>query len=258
MQNRPKKSLGQNFLLDKNILNKIVKIGKISDNDHVLEVGPGTGNLTKYIIGANPKSITVVEKDTRLCNFLNKKFNKRIKIVNDDILKIPDKFYDDNFIIFGNLPYNISTQILARWCLNNQFRFKKLILMFQKEVGNRIIADVNTKYYSRITVLANWKFHVRKICEIDQNCFFPKPKVNSMLLEFVPKFSFIKINNPKNLEKITNIFFNQRRKMIKNTLKKVFGEYDFIQKKINLNIKDRPQNITIEKYLLIVKEFEKN
>ena len=92
-----------------------------------------------------------------------------------------------NLIIFGNLPYNISTQILANWCLSKKIKFKKLILMFQKEVADRIIAKVNTKNYSRITILANWKFNIKKIFDISPECFSPKPKIKSTLLEFIPK-----------------------------------------------------------------------
>ena len=159
---KAKKSLGQNFLVDNNILKKIVDAGKISKLDSVIEIGPGTGNLTNYIIDSQPKDITVVEKDSNLVKILKNKFNNKINIINDDVLELDENFYKKKFTVFGNLPYNISTQILANWCLNNNLRFKRLILMFQKEVADRIIAKVNTKEYSRITILANWKFDIKK------------------------------------------------------------------------------------------------
>tara|TARA_B100000989_G_scaffold109981_2_gene80702 strand:+ start:1267 stop:2049 length:783 start_codon:yes stop_codon:yes gene_type:complete len=258
MQNKPKKSLGQNFLMDKNILNKIIKIGDINKDDHILEVGPGTGNLTKLLVKSNAKKITIVEKDTELSEILNKNLNHNVQVVNADILTMPNKFYNQKYKIFGNLPYNISTQILSKWCINEKFKFDKLILMFQKEVGERIIAKVNTKNYSRLTILSNWKFNVNKICEINPSSFFPKPKVKSMLLEFTPKKSFIKIKNPKNLEKLTSFFFSERRKMVKKKFKKLFNNYENFLKKIDINETCRPQNISIEKYILIVKELEKN
>ena len=218
---KSKKSLGQNFLVDNNILKKIVDAGKISKLDSVIEIGPGTGNLTNYIIDSQPKDITVVEKDSNLVKILKNKFNNKINIINDDVLELDENFYKKKFTVFGNLPYNISTQILANWCLNNDLRFKRLILMFQKEVANRIIAKVNTKEYSRITILANWKFNIKKIFDVSPNCFFPRPKIESTLLEFLPKTDYIKIRNPKYLEKITKVFFSQRRKMIKKNFSRI-------------------------------------
>ncbi len=258
MQNKPKKSLGQNFLMDKNILKKIIKIGDINKDDHILEVGPGTGNLTRLLVESKPKKITVVEKDNKLSDILKNNFDHNIQVINADILNMPNKFYNQKYKIFGNLPYNISSQILSKWCLNDKFKFDKLILMFQKEVGERIIAKVNTKNYSRITILSNWKFNINKICEINPGSFFPKPKIKSMLLEFTPKTSYIKIKDPKNLEKLTKFFFSERRKMVKKKFKKLFYDYKNFLKQIGINETCRPQNISIENYLLIVKELEKN
>jgi len=253
---KSKKSLGQNFLVDKNILKKIVDAGKISKLDSVFEIGPGTGNLTNYIIDSQPKDITVVEKDSNLVKILKNKFNNKIKIINDDVLELDENFYKKKFTVFGNLPYNISTQILANWCLNNDLRFNRLILMFQKEVADRIIAKVNTKEYSRITILANWKFDIKKIFDVSPNCFFPRPKIESTLLEFLPKTDYIKIRNPKYLEKITKIFFSQRRKMIKKNFMKLFKDSNYMSKKLKIQLSDRPQNLSTDKFLMIIKEYE--
>ena len=256
MQFRSKKSLGQNFLIDQNILKKIVEAGEISKYDNILEVGPGKGNLTKYIVETKPKSLTIVEKDTDLVKALKNKFNEKVSIINKDILKLSEDFYNDQFIVYGNLPYNISTQILANWCLFKKTKFKKLILMFQKEVADRIIAKVNTKDYSRITVLANWKFDVTKVININPECFSPKPKVYSTLLIFTPKTNVVKINNPLILENITRVFFSQRRKMVKKSFAKLFKNFDLISKKIGVRLSDRAQNISVDKYFLIAKEYE--
>ena len=253
---KSKKSLGQNFLVDNNILKKIVDAGKISKLDSVIEIGPGTGNLTNYIIDSQPKDITVVEKDSNLVKILKNKFNNKINIINDDVLELDENFYKKKFTVFGNLPYNISTQILANWCLNNNLRFKRLILMFQKEVADRIIAKVNTKEYSRITILANWKFDIKKIFDVSPNCFFPRPKIESTLLEFLPKTDYIKIRNPKYLEKITKIFFSQRRKMIKKNFMKLFKDSNYMSKKLKIQLSDRPQNLSTDKFLMIIKEYE--
>ena len=116
--------------------------------------------------------------------------------------------------VFGNLPYNISTEILSKWIirLNNEFWFDSLVLMFQKEVADRIIAKTNTSNYGRLSILSNWKLNIKKIIDIKPESFSPKPKVDSSLLLFTPKDKFFKLKNPKNLEMITRVFFSQRRK----------------------------------------------
>ena len=258
MKFKNKKSLGQNFLIDKNILKIITDVGKISKDDKVIEVGPGNGNLTQYLINKNPKFLKIIEKDNELIKILSDKFKDQIEIFHNDILKVNEDFYEDGVIIYGNLPYNISTKILANWCLSKNIKFKKLILMFQKEVADRIIAEENTRDYGRITILANWKFNIRKILDINPECFFPKPKIKSTLLEFTPKKIFIELANPRNLEKITNIFFNQRRKMIKKNFIKLFNNFDTLAKKYNIKLTDRPQKLSINKFLMIIKEYEKN
>ncbi len=254
---KPKKSLGQNFLHDKNIINKIIDASNINFKDEVLEIGPGTGNLTEFIISQNPKKIDVIERDENLAKILEKRFLDKINIVTKDILSIPFEFYSKRkFKILGNLPYNISTKILSTWCLNNNLSVSKMILMFQKEVAERIVAKVNTKNYSRITVLSNWKFNIRKIIDVKPNSFFPKPKVHSTVLEFTPKKKIYKIEDPKNLEKITKVFFNQRRKMIKKPINILFKDFQFDYKKLDIKPSDRPQNLNLEKYLGIVNEYE--
>ena len=197
---KPKKSLGQNFLIDKNIINKIVNASKINSSDEILEVGPGTGNLTELVVSQKPKKIYLIEKDENLANALEKKYLERVNIIKKDILIIPYEFYSGKkFLILGNLPYNISTKILSDWCLNKKLNVSKMILMFQKEVAERILADVNSKEYSRITILSKWKFDVKKVTDVKANSFFPKPKVQSTVLEFVPKKKFHEIKDPKNL-----------------------------------------------------------
>ena len=254
---KPKKSLGQNFLHDKNIIDKIIHASKICSSDEVLEIGPGTGNLTKFIISQNPKKIDVIERDENLARILEKKFINKINVITKDILSIPFEFYSKRkFIILGNLPYNISTKILSDWCLNKKLNVSKMILMFQKEVAERILADVNSKEYSRITILSKWKFDVKKVTDVKANSFFPKPKVQSTVLEFVPKKKFHEIKDPKNLEKITKVFFSQRRKMIKKPINILFKNFQFNYKKFNIKPSDRPQNIDVYKYIEIVNEYE--
>jgi len=257
--NYPKKSLGQNFLIDKNVINIIINVGDIKKNDTVLEVGPGTGNLTEKILSKNPRKIFAIEKDKFLARKLHEKFKEKIILVNNDILKIDEKNYsNDPMIVFGNLPYNISTQILIKWIryknLNNTF--KKFILMFQKEVAERIIAETNNKNYGRLAILSSWKLEIEKITDVSPNSFYPIPKVKSTILLIKPKSEYFNLKNPKNLEHITNVFFNQRRKMIKKPLNIIFKNVNEVSKKLNININDRPQNLSSLKYLEICREYE--
>ena len=255
---KPKKSLGQNFLHDRNIINKIIDASEISNNDEILEIGPGTGNLTRFVVNQNPKKIYVIEKDSLLAENLKKEFLNKIEVIIKDILKISDEFYQEKkFLVLGNLPYNISSKILSNFCLNKKLNVSKMILMFQKEVADRIIAKVNSKEYSRITILSNWKFNIKKVIDVKPNSFYPKPKVYSSVLEFTPKKNVYEIKSSKNLEKITKIFFSQRRKMIKKPIQLLFKDLKFDYSVINARPSDRPQNLSVEKYLKIVGEYEK-
>ena len=259
MKFRPKKSLGQNFLVDRKIINLISNVVKISKNDVLLEIGPGTGNLTEKLFQLQPKKFILIEKDFKLAKSLNSKFKENVEVINKDILKLNlEKIDYENMIIFGNLPYNVSSQILSRWIkLNNlKSKCKKLILMFQKEVANRILAKTNGKNYGRLSILTSWKMNVKKLRDVEPGSFYPVPKVQSSILEFEPKINFFKLNNPKNLEYITSVFFGQKRKMIKKPLNLIFNNALEISDKLNLNLNDRPQNLSPLTYFKLCKEFE--
>ena len=259
MKIRPKKSLGQNFLSDKNVIKSIVKIGNIKNNSTILEIGPGTGNLTEFILKKKPKNFFVIEKDYNLVKFLYEKFDNKINIINKDVLNFElNAISKEKIIVYGNLPYNISTVILTKW-ITDKKKFescKKLILMFQKEVADRIVAKTNSKNYGRLSIISNWRMDVKKEFDINPNCFFPKPKVDSTLLSFEPKKKYFNLKNPNNLEKITKVFFNQRRKMIKNPLKQIFKNPYIIVQKLKLDTNLRPQNLSPLNYFEITKEYE--
>ena len=255
---KAKKSLGQNFLIDQNVLEKITDLTNIK-NKTILEIGPGTGNLTSYLLKKNPKKLTVIEKDNELVKKLEIKFGNQIKIINDDVLKINEtNLFKDKVIVFGNLPYNISTEILSKWIINlkNVIWFECLVLMFQKEVADRIIAEFNTSNYGRLSIICNWKLNIKKICDIKPESFNPKPKVDSTLLFFYPKKNFIKISNPKNLEKVTRIFFNQRRKMLKKPFNQLFKGDKRVLEKLKIDLTLRPQNINFDTYYKLAIEYE--
>ena len=255
---KAKKSLGQNFITDKNILEKIINVTVI-ENKNILEIGPGTGNLTSYILKKRPKKITVVEKDKELASNLRNIYKDQLTIINKDILEIDETLLFNNiFTVFGNLPYNISSQILSKWIINlkSKFWFDNLVLMFQKEVADRIISKFNTSAYGRLSILSNWKLNVKKICDIKPESFSPRPKIDSSLLHFTPKINFPNINDPKNLEKVTRIFFNHRRKMLKKPFNELFNDNKTILGKLKIDLNLRPQNLDFDTYYKLANEYE--
>jgi len=256
---RAKKSLGQNFLIDKKIIDKITNTVSITGNE-VLEVGPGTGNLTKEILKKNPSKMYLIEKDTYLVENLEEIIDERIKIFNEDILKFDENSLSKNkIIVFGNLPYNISTEILSTWItkLKNDYWFSDLVLMFQKEVADRIIAQFNSSSYGRLSILANWRLNINKICDISPDSFSPKPKIQSTLIHFTPKKNFAEIKDPLNLEKITRIFFSHRRKMLKKPYNQIFNGNNDLLNKLNIDLNLRPQNLDFDTYYKLTIEYEK-
>ncbi len=256
-----KKSLGQNFLIDPNIVKKIINLTSIF-NKNILEIGPGRGALTDEILKNKPKSLILIEKDTLIYEELKLKYNnyKNVKIYNKDCLEFDiEKKLKKNTIIFGNLPYNISSQILVKIIKFKIWppKYNSVIFMFQKEMAERIIGNYNTSKYGRLSILANYRLNILKKFTISPNCFFPKPKVESSVLFFKPKKNIsIDIKKIENLEKITNIFFSGKRKMINKKIKKIFNKekLDLIK---DLNLKSRPSNLKPEKYYEITELFEK-
>ena len=249
----PKKSLGQNFLIDKNIINKITVLKNIK-NRNILEIGPGRGALTEKILEKKPKSLILIEKDYKLYEVLKKKYknNNKVTLFNSDILKIDlEKIIDIKSIVFGNLPYNISSQILVKLIKFKNWppKFTDLIFMFQKEVAEKIIG----KSFGRLTIITNYRLKLSNKFNVSPNCFYPKPKITSSVLHLSTiKKEINKIKNLDNLEMITNIFFSNKRKMIKKNYNKILG------KKVikNLNLKLRPSDLKSEIYYKITELYE--
>ena len=254
-----KKSLGQNFLIDKNIIKKILNLTKIN-NKHIVEIGPGKGALTDEIIKQKPKSLIIIEKDFKLSEILKEKYidNKNIRIFNEDILKFDlEKIIKQKSIILGNLPYNISSQILVKLIKFKKWppKFSDLILMFQKELGEKIIASYKSLNYGRLSILTYFRLNIINKFLISSSCFKPKPKVTSIIIHFQPKkikFNSIDISN---LEKVTNIFFSRKRKMINKSLKKILSTNQI--KNINqIKLDSRPADIKPEIYYQITSLYE--
>jgi 16S rRNA (adenine1518-N6/adenine1519-N6)-dimethyltransferase len=255
-----KKSLGQNFLQDRNVIKKIINLIEIKNNN-IIEIGPGMGSLTDEILMKNPKSLIIIEKDNSLAKKLKNKYNliKSVKIINEDILKLNiDKFSKKNSIVFGNLPYNISSQILVKFLRisNIPKKFKHVIFMFQKEVGDKISGKFKSSNYSRLSILTGYKFKIQKKFLVSPNCFFPRPKVNSMVIHFRPINKLnSNIQNILNLEKVTNTLFSNKRKMINKNIKKLL-KFDQITKLKELKLNLRPSEVSPEMYFKITEMFE--
>mgnify|MGYP003387640693 CR=1 FL=1 len=258
---KPKKSLGQNFLVDNNIITKILNLTNLNNNN-IIEIGPGTGNLTKKIITQNIKNLILIEKDEILSKNLENKFinHKNLKIFNEDILKFDlEKNVKKDTIIIGNLPYNISSQILVKLIKFKKWlpKYKKLILMFQKEVADKILAKYNTPDYGRLSLITGSRLKIVDHFNVSPNSFYPVPKVTSTILVFEPIInSNFKIKNIENLEKVSQIFFSRKRKMINKAFKELFKRPLQVAEKININLKLRPNELTEDEYFKITKFFE--
>ena len=214
------------------------------------------------ILRRKPKSLSIIEKDKNLADNLkiSYKKNKNVKVYEEDILKFNiEKIVYEDSIIFGNLPYNISSQILVK-LLKFKFwppKFNNLILMFQKELGDKIIGKFNTNGYGRLSILSNYKLKLLKKFFISPNCFFPRPKVTSVVLHLKPIVNkSFKIKNIKNLEEVTNIMFSNKRKMIKKNIKKVVNDEEIKTIK-DLNLNHRPSEVKPEIYYKITEFYEK-
>tara|TARA_B100001093_G_C26667991_1_gene944889 strand:+ start:66 stop:872 length:807 start_codon:yes stop_codon:yes gene_type:complete len=260
---RPKKSLGQNFLIDKNLIKKIALKGENISNKNIIEIGPGTGNLTDEIINLNPKTITLIEKDKNLFEDLKNRYRhlNNIKIFNEDILDFDlEKFTPKDSIIYGNLPYNISSQILIKLIKFKVWppKFKKLILMFQKELGEKIAAHHKNKNFGRISVIANWRLKITDKFLVSNSCFYPKPKVDSILLVFkVITNEKFKIKEITNLETVTQVMFSRKRKMINKAFKVLFKDPNEIAKKIKIDLSLRPGELTKSQFYKVTEFYEK-
>jgi len=256
-----KRSLGQNFLIDKNVIKKIINLVEIKNKD-IVEIGPGKAALTDEIVKKQPRSLSLIEKDNNLADELKLKFfkNKNIKIYNQDILKFDIKDLNKNkLVIFGNLPYNISSQILVKILKIKSWPpyYTDLILMFQKELGEKVLGKFQSKNYGRLSILTHYKLISVKKFFVSANSFFPKPKVTSIVIHFKPKKHLsYKIKNLAKLEQVTNILFSNKRKMINKNIRKILKKMD-IKKIADLNLNSRPAELKPDIYYKIAEFIEK-
>ena len=247
-----KKRLGQHFLHDKNIINKIINHLEISEQDKFIEIGPGDGALTTPLL-ERLKDITLIEKDQDLIPILENKYShKKVTIINQDILKCElSNLIKKNTRIVGNLPYNISTEIIFR--LLPFFKdIKDLHFMLQKEVIDRIVATPGTKIYGRLSIMTQVYFTVKKLFDISPNVFTPKPKVDSAYIRLVPKnYIFDSLMHEKKFKDTVSTVFSTRRKMIKTSLKGIINSQ--LLQKISIDPSSRPEILSVQNYIDISK-----
>ncbi len=257
-----KKSLGQNFLLDRNITDKIIALSLKKqtmdsyDNCHVFEVGPGPGGLTRAVISNNPDKMTVIELDERCIQIMqdiNLKTGNILEILNQDALKFDFSYKEDKAKhIVSNLPYNISVPLLTKWLYDIDC-YKSLTLMFQKEVADRIQAQTSTKDYGRLSVLAQLQCKITRLLDLNPECFTPAPKIWSSVLLFQPLEKTLSKDEINKIEKLTAQAFSMRRKMIRQSLKSI-KNLEEICEKIGIQTTMRPEEITPEQFLALSKE----
>ena len=252
-----KKALGQNFLLDRNITDKIIRLSldkqnlKNFQNTNVFEIGPGPGGLTRSVLRTNPDKLTVIEMDERCINIMQEikeLVGNRLEIINDDAMKIDFSLAENKpQHIVSNLPYNISVPLLTGWLWHIK-NFSSLTLMFQKEVADRICAPTGNKDYGRISVLSQLLCKIEKLFDLNPNCFVPAPKIWSSVLLFIPLEQTIPYSELKKVEKLTALAFGQRRKMVRQSLKSIPNIENKLET-IGLKGTLRAEQITPQQYL---------
>ena len=245
-----KKRFGQNFLTDKKILEDLVSLIKVTENDKLLEIGPGKGDLTKYLINICDYYFGI-ELDKDLLVFLRKKFPKNKKaFIKGDILKIdPSEIYASNkFRVIGNIPYNISSPILD-WCEKNYENILDMHFMLQKEFALRCVGNEKTSSYGRLSVICNYLYEVTILKEVSKEFFNPIPKVDSLFVRFSPKKNKVNQKELQNLKKVTRALFNKKRKKISNSLEDILHKESI--KKLDLNLNLRPDELSLNEFLQI-------
>ena len=243
-----KKKWGQNFLVDNNLLEKIINNVNIDSNENVLEIGPGQGALSEKLVGIC-NELHMVEIDRDLIAIL-KQHNKlsQAEIINQDILKVDLPTLDiKNPVVIGNIPYNITSPIVF-WLIKHLASWNRAYLMVQKELAQRLTAKIGTKDYSRLTVMTSLYFDIKICFLISPNVFLPKPKVQSAFIEIIKKENSSHHDiNLKSFDQVVRMAFNQRRKMLRNSL----SSLNIDIKNCGIDFTERPEQLSVEDFIEI-------
>lgn len=258
-----KKSLGQNFLLDLNLTSRIARAAAPLDDCTVLEIGPGPGGLTRALLAAGAKRVVAIEKDTRCLPALaeiSAYHDGRLEVIEGDALKIDPVAIagGDKIKIVANLPYNVGTQLLLNWLTVEDWPpfWTSLTLMFQKEVGERIVAEQGSKAYGRLGVLAGWRATGGMLFDLNPKAFTPPPKVTSTVVQLMPREAPLPCAL-KSLEKVTAAAFGQRRKMLRASLKSLTPNAETLIEQAGLKPTSRAEEIDIEGFVALANAFDK-
>lgn len=249
------KALGQNFILDRQLLARIAAIPGIGEGDHVYEVGPGPGGLTRAILDTGA-SLVAVERDRRCLPALAEleaEYSPKFRVISGDALEIDERAENgDGLHIIANLPYNVGTLLLLRW-LDDPWPpyWTSLTLMFQREVAERIVAKPGTEHYGRLSVAAQWRATPRIAMAVHRSAFTPPPKVASAIVHIVPKAAAEGVSYPV-LEKITAAAFGQRRKMLRSSLKSVPGALDALAT-LGIDSERRAETVSVDEFVALAK-----
>jgi len=256
-----KKSLGQNFLFDLNLTQKIARSAGSLEGVTVFEVGPGPGGLTRSILALGAKKVIAVERDARALPVLAEVsdfYPGRLEVIEGDALKTDfaalaaEKADGGPVRIIANLPYNVGTQLLINWLLPEDGKWppfwESLTLMFQKEVGLRIVADEEDDHYGRLGVICGWRTDAHMVFDVPPQAFSPPPKVTSTVVHLTPKANPLPCDVNK-LERITHAAFGQRRKMLRQSLKPVGGET--LLNKVGIDPQRRAETLSVEEFVAL-------
>ena len=253
-----KKKFGQNFLNNQAIIDEIITSANITADSMIYEVGPGDGCLSREIVKINPKKYLAIEIDKGLIQKLDSVFvKKEHSIINQDALQFDEtSVFSKNVTIISNLPYNISLKLLLKWIYQYTTNpwFDQMILMFQKEVGERILSEENSKKYGRISLIVSALFQCSRILDVNKKDFFPVPKVDSVMIKFTPlKKTIINNKNIHKLELLSKTLFSNRRKKLKNKIKQLFDERIIEANKLDQYFDLRAENISKENFYQLAK-----
>ena len=244
-----KKKFGQNFIIDENIINSIIKLSNIDKDTMVIEVGPGAGSLT-YKLCEVAKNVLCYEIDESLKQILENNLSKynNVDIIYNDFLKVNvnddlKKYNYKKLYLVANLPYYITTPIITK-IIDDNIDIDKIVVMVQKEVGDRFSANVGSKDYNSLSIFLGYYFDIKKILNVSKNVFIPKPNVDSVVIEFNKKQKKLELKNEKLFFEIVRNSFTQKRKTLRNNLKNYnLNKIEEILKKYNMDLSIRAEQI---------------
>ena len=249
MSHQARKRFGQNFLVDDQIVSRIIATISPKKSDNIVEIGPGKGSLTFPLL-EHLDHLSVIEIDRDLISLLKLKKQDKLTIYQADALKFDYGLISDNLRIVGNLPYNISSALLFR-LLSSKNQIIDMTFMLQKEVVDRIVASHGSKTYGRISVMMQAFFKVESMFTVPKESFDPQPKIESAILYLKTRTKPL-TENIKLLEKIVKISFSQRRKTLKNCLKSILS-----QEQTKIDLSQRAEMLSVENFITLMKDYEK-